>query len=367
MNNLVLEAERQFDICNACRYCEGFCAVFPTMEERTSFKEKDVVYIANLCHDCRACLYACPYAPPHEYAVNIPKVLSELRSETYERMSTPRVSQVLFRRPVVLGVVAALVSTALLVLIASLDASLLGFPVSELGAGSIYRVFPYDSIVLGGLLAGGFAVAIYASRLRKFWGEIDEGSSSWSRGSVFGALKQAFGHTWFRGGGPGCDYPSEEKSYSRLVWHVLVFSGFLFAGASTILAAVYQDGLGILPPYSLLSLPVLLGVIGGVQLVAGSSGLLVLKTKSDRAASTGRMRSLDAAFIVLLDLVALTGFAALVFRDSMSMPLVFAVHLGLVLGLFITAPYGKFVHFGYRFLSLVKYSDEERQRNQVKV
>ena len=33
---LVAEAEvgRQMQICNACRYCEGFCAVFPAMTRR---------------------------------------------------------------------------------------------------------------------------------------------------------------------------------------------------------------------------------------------------------------------------------------------------------------------------------------------
>ena len=31
------EAQRCTTICNACRYCEGFCAVFPVMELRRKF------------------------------------------------------------------------------------------------------------------------------------------------------------------------------------------------------------------------------------------------------------------------------------------------------------------------------------------
>jgi citrate/tricarballylate utilization protein len=31
------EVSRQLQICNACRYCEGFCAVFPAMTRRLSF------------------------------------------------------------------------------------------------------------------------------------------------------------------------------------------------------------------------------------------------------------------------------------------------------------------------------------------
>ena len=59
-------------ICNACRYCEGYCAVFPALERRLAFDESDVHYLANLCHNCGACLYACQYAPPHEFAAQLP-------------------------------------------------------------------------------------------------------------------------------------------------------------------------------------------------------------------------------------------------------------------------------------------------------
>ena len=69
---LLKEANRQIVICNACRYCEGFCAVFPAMERRRTFTDGDFTYLANLCFDCRACFYACQYAPPHEFNVNVP-------------------------------------------------------------------------------------------------------------------------------------------------------------------------------------------------------------------------------------------------------------------------------------------------------
>ncbi|MFZ9509466.1 MAG: tricarballylate utilization protein TcuB, partial [Burkholderiaceae bacterium] len=53
------EVARQMQICNACRYCEGFCAVFPAMTRRLEFSASDVHYLANLCHNCGACLHAC--------------------------------------------------------------------------------------------------------------------------------------------------------------------------------------------------------------------------------------------------------------------------------------------------------------------
>ncbi|MDR0360894.1 MAG: hypothetical protein LBJ87_15710 [bacterium] len=39
---LVKEAERELTICNSCRYCEGYCAVFPAAELRTSFTSGDI-------------------------------------------------------------------------------------------------------------------------------------------------------------------------------------------------------------------------------------------------------------------------------------------------------------------------------------
>jgi citrate/tricarballylate utilization protein len=43
------------------------------------------------------------------------------------------------------------------------------------------------------------------------------------------------------------------------------------------------------------------------------------------------------------------------------MGILLALHLGVVLGLFLSLPYGKFVHGLYRFLALVKYASERRQ------
>jgi citrate/tricarballylate utilization protein len=85
----VREGDRLMTICNSCRYCEGFCAVFPAMERRLQFSEADLNFLANLCHNCSECFYACQYAPPHEFAVNVPKVLAEIRVKSYWKYSWP--------------------------------------------------------------------------------------------------------------------------------------------------------------------------------------------------------------------------------------------------------------------------------------
>ena len=57
----IQEARRQIEICNACRYCEGYCSVFPAINRERAFADGDVTQLANLCHNCRGCYYACQY------------------------------------------------------------------------------------------------------------------------------------------------------------------------------------------------------------------------------------------------------------------------------------------------------------------
>ena len=85
-------------ICNACRYCEGFCAVFPAMTRRLEFGKADIHYLANLCHNCGACLHACQYAPPHEFAVNVPQAMAEVRGQTYVDYAWPPALGALYQR-----------------------------------------------------------------------------------------------------------------------------------------------------------------------------------------------------------------------------------------------------------------------------
>src|SRR5437879_12443170 len=94
-------------ICNACRYCEGYCAVFPAMERRWTFSDADMDYLANLCHNCAECYYACQYAPPHEFAVNVPKVLAEIRARSYQKNAWPRFRPVSAIWAVAVGIIFA--------------------------------------------------------------------------------------------------------------------------------------------------------------------------------------------------------------------------------------------------------------------
>jgi citrate/tricarballylate utilization protein len=54
----------------------------------------------------------------------------------------------------------------------------------------------------------------------------------------------------------------------------------------------------------------------------------------------------------------------LLLRDTAAMGPLLALHLGVVFALFITMPYGKFVHGLYRFVALVRYARERAQMAQ---
>ena len=110
---LLAEADRLMTVCNSCRYCEGLCAVFPAMEMRRAFPDGDLNYLANLCHGCGACYVDCQFSPPHEFDVNVPRVLAQVRNESYAAYAWPRVLAPAFERNgLVISLVAALAVAA---------------------------------------------------------------------------------------------------------------------------------------------------------------------------------------------------------------------------------------------------------------
>ena len=63
---------------------------------------------------------------------------------------------------------------------------------------------------------------------------------------------------------------------------------------------------------------------------------------------------MDTGFIALLFLTSLTGLLLLALRESPAMGALLVVHLGVVMALFLTLPYGKFVHAIYRGAALLR-------------
>jgi citrate/tricarballylate utilization protein len=164
---------------------------------------------------------------------------------------------------------------------------------------------------------------------------------------------------WLRGGGAGCYYPKAHAGQARRLYHSLVYYGFLSATVSTSLAAIYQDILHKLPPYSVTSTPVVLGSIGGVAMIIGVAGLVVLKATSNPEPAHAASIMLDYLFLIILGVTALSGMLTLLLRESSAMGIILTIHLGLVAALFITVPYGKLVHALYRSLAILRHHLEQ--------
>ena len=356
------EAGRVMAICNACRYCEGFCAVFPAMELRRTFSDGDLTYLANLCHDCRGCYYACQYAPPHEFGVNVPATFAELRLETYGARAWPHALGGLLRRNGVAVTVITAVSVALVLLLAFLFQDGSQLFATHVGEGSFYAVIPYGIMVVSASAIAAYALTVLALGCVRFWRDIGgagEGGAPLTSLAVARAARDAAVLKYLGGAGDGCNYPNERFSHRRKWFHHLVFYGFLLDIASTTTAAFYHHVLGIEAPYPVGSVPVLLGTVGGVGLLVGTAGLLWLKRLSDAPPAYHGSRGMDLGFLVLLFLTSLTGLLLLALRETAAMGMLLAVHLGVVAGLFLTLPYGKMLHAVFRSVALVRYSVEQ--------
>ncbi len=353
------EARRVMQICNACRYCEGYCAVFPAMELRRTFTDGDLSYLANLCHDCRGCYYACPYAPPHEFAVNVPKAFAKLRVETYEAHVWPRSFARLLRQSRLAAALITIVSVTVVLGLAFVFQNPSQILSRQLGAGAFYTVIPFPIMAWSAAALGLFAMAALALAGVRFWrglGGAGEGRMGLRAFAL--AVRDASSLRYLGGAGGGCNYPSERFSHRRKWLHHLVFYGFLMDLASTTAAAFYHHILHVEAPYPLWSVPVVLGTVGGIGILLGTGGLLWLKRHSDRAVEHSGARGMDVAFLVLLLLTSLTGLILLALRETPAMGTLLLVHLGVVVGLFLTLPYGKFLHAVFRSAALVRYSVE---------
>jgi citrate/tricarballylate utilization protein len=350
------EAQRQLVICNACRYCEGYCAVFPALERRSGLNAADIAHLANLCHDCQACLSACMYAAPHEFAINLPELFTRARRDSYA-LYIGRARHRPVRR---LRQLSAFGATALLIagIIVVVSVSTLGVGAlvrSHKSGASPYDVLPYEAMLALGLIPALWAVGAIFRAARRYWGDIHGEARPYpSLAVIWRALSYAASLRYMRGAGAGCHFGSDVPSPARRRLHFLASYGLLGCLLSTITAAVLQDFLGRAPPYALISFPVVLGSLGGLGLITGCTGMLVLRyrTVPRWADADGPIGSYG--FLVALDAIAVTGMVVLITRSTEAFGPVMVVHLAAVVTCIAIAPYTKFVHFVYRFLSLVE-------------
>ncbi len=355
------EAERQATICNACRYCEGICAVFPAIQMQRGFAAGDIDYFANLCHNCGACYHDCQFSPPHEFAINLPKTLAAVRHESYGRYAWPAAFAPAFaRNGLLISVLTALSVTLFLVgMIVLNDAGALFR--AHLSPEGFYALMSHNVMV--GLFGPVFLFSIFAlfMGLRNFWSDanavraVDADSPS-----IWQAMKDAGSLRYLDGGGVGCFNEDDQPNDNRRLYHHLTFYGFLLCLAATSTGTIYHYGFGRVAPYMWWDLPQMLGTIGGLGLAIGTGGLLNAKRKRLREMADEGSLGMDVAFTLMLFLTAVTGLALHVLALTPLLGILLALHLGVVFSLFLTMPYGKFVHGLYRFAALCRFAMARR-------
>ena len=362
------EVARQLQICNACRYCEGFCAVFPAMTRRLSFAPADVHYLANLCHNCGACLHACQYAPPHEFAVNVPRAMAQVRGQTYADFAWPPALGSLYQRQ---GLTLSLALAAALGFFLLLAVTLQGRGVGALWhapVGDFYGLFPHNLLVALFGPVFGLAVLALAMGLRRFWRAVTPVTSGQAvtPPAASEAASAALRLQYLDGGhGDGCHNEDDAHTLARRRYHHLTFYGFALCFAATSVATLYHYVWQLPAPYDLPSLPKLLGAVGGVAMAIGTAGLWRLNLRRHPLHGDPAQKPMDRGFIALLFLTAVSGLALWAARGTAALPLTLCLHLGAVMALFLTMPYSKFGHGFYRLAALLRHAVEKRQPSPI--
>jgi citrate/tricarballylate utilization protein len=301
------------------------------------------------------------YSPPHEFAINIPRVMAEVRLTSYEQLNWPALLARAYSNNCV-AVALAGFPALLVVLLSMLCVNPARLYARHPAPGAFYEVIPYIAMVVPALALFFYAIGVWLAGCVRFWpsaGDVLRGPGGLK--ALVGTVGEAMSLQYLKGGGSGCYYPEEKPSSLRRIYHSLVFWGFLADLLSTTLAFIYQDLMHWVPPFSITSSPVIFGGVGGVAIIIGVSGLIWLKTKSDPAPAIPGLLSLDYIFMCILGLTALTGMLTLVFRGTSAMGIMLTIHLATIAALFVTAPYGKLAHFPYRFLALLRHRIERNQ------
>lgn len=344
--DLIQEARRQAEICNACRYCEGYCSVFPSLHANRAFSDGDITQLANLCHNCRGCYYACQYTAPHEFDLNLPAALAEVRQHSWEDFAYPSGIAHQFQKNGMAIAIAATLCFAVLFALAK-----------WLGQGDgtgFYAVMSHNLMVAIFAPAFLLPLASIGVSLMRYWRAVDGKPVTFSQ--IKDAVSAAANMRNLAGGhGEGCNFEDEDRfTQARRIAHQMVLFGFVLCFASTVSGTILHYLFDRPAPYGVFSLPKLFGIPGGLMMTFGALWLFDLKTKADPKLGARDARSGEFGFIALLGFVGFSGLALYALGQTAMMPVLLALHLGAVLAFFLLTPFSKMAHGFYRMAALVR-------------
>lgn len=348
------EAVRQLGICNSCRYCEGYCATFGALTRYRQLDLPTIDHLANLCHNCRGCYYACQYTEPHEFAINIPALLATRRADNWQQYVKPQWMSRLLQQQVWPYI-------ALTVIFILLFTVIMGIPF--LSADPFYTAISHSAMVL--IFTPLFVLPFIGlvTGVRSYW------RSTGGQRLTYREIKHAFASVvsmrQLSGGqDQGCNYESGERYSMKRRWaHQATLYGFLLCFASTSTGTLYHYLLDLPAPYPFFSVPKLLGVVGGMLLSTGTAAMFWLKRQADPKLGHQTKPPIDYLFIVLLFLVSTTGLLLYFFSGTASASFWLIIHLALVATFFVSIPYSKMVHGFFRLAALCRESQLKHINN----
>jgi Fe-S oxidoreductase len=78
------ELTRVYDLCHGCRLCWNLCTSFPTLfqfidnhedQDAARLTKAEQDQVVDECFECKICYVKCPYIPPHEWALDFPRLM----------------------------------------------------------------------------------------------------------------------------------------------------------------------------------------------------------------------------------------------------------------------------------------------------
>ena len=76
-------------------------------------------------------------------------------------------------------------------------------------------------------------------------------------------------------------------------------------------------------------------------------------------------KGMDVSFLFLLLMTSITGLGLMLVKETALVGVVLSLHLGVVMTLFLSMPYGKFIHGFYRLVALMVFAVEKNDHKAL--